>query len=160
MWEKLGLLCSAHERRADEASYDVMVWLKCNYMQKKLGQVFKGVISGVSPFAIFVTLEDLYVEGAIHISGLGDDYFVFDDKSNEIYGEDSGLRYRLGDELTVKVARCDLDARRIEFALVSKNRQSRPKTEAKRKTVKSSAAPRKPAARKTKKAPSVAKKRS
>ena len=160
LWEKLGLLCSAHERRADEASYDVMAWLKCNYMQKKLGQVFKGVISGVSPFAIFVTLEDLYVEGAIHISGLGDDYFVFDDKSNEIYGEDSGLRYRLGDELTVKVARCDLDARRIEFALVSKNRQSRPKTEAKRKTVKSSAAPRKPAARKTKKAPSVAKKRS
>lgn len=160
LWEKLGLLCSAHERRADEASYDVMAWLKCNYMQKKLGQVFKGVISGVSPFAIFVTLEDLYVEGAIHISGLGDDYFVFDDKSNEIYGEDSGLRYRLGDELTVKVARCDLDARRIEFALVSKNRQSRPKTEAKRKTVKSSAAPRKPAARKTRKAPSVAKKRS
>ena len=94
------------------------------------------MISGASPFAIFVTLEDLYVEGAIHISGLGDDYFVFDDKSNEIYGEDSGLRYRLGDELTVKVARCDLDARRIEFALVSKNRQSRPKTEAKRKTVK------------------------
>jgi len=132
LWEKLGLLCSAHERRADEVSYDVMAWLKCNYMQKKLGQVFKGVISGVSPFAIFVTLEDLYVEGAIHISGLGDDYFVFDDKSNEIYGEDSGLRYRLGDELTVKVARCDLDARRIEFALVSKNRQSRPKTEAKK----------------------------
>lgn len=68
---KARLLCSAHERRADEASYDVMAWLKCNYMQKKLGQVFKGVISGVSPFAIFVTLEDLYVEGAIHISGLG-----------------------------------------------------------------------------------------
>lgn len=123
VWEKLGLLCSSHERRADEASYDVMAWLKCNYMQNKLGQTFKGVISGVSPFAIFVTLEDLYVEGAVHISGLGQDYFIFNDKTNEIVGQDSGLRYRLGDEVVVRVARCDLDARRIEFALVSKGKK-------------------------------------
>ena len=103
-----------------------MAWLKCNYMQKKLGQVFKGVISGVSPFAIFVTLEDLYVEGAIHISGLGDDYFVFDDKSNEIYGEDSGLRYRLGDELTVKVARCESRRKknRIRFGFEESSKQA------------------------------------
>lgn len=132
VWEKLGLLCSAHERRADEASYDVMAWLKCNYMQKKLGQVFKGVISGVSPFAIFVTLEDLYVEGAIHISGLGADYFLFDEKRNEIVGQDTGLTYRLGDVLTVRVSRCDLDARRIEFSLVSEPRSPKPRAEAKK----------------------------
>lgn len=117
-WEKLGLLCSEYERRADEASYDVMAWLKCYYMRDFIGQTFTGVVTGVAPFAVFVTLNDYYVEGSIHVAELGQDYFVYDEKLNQLKGSYSGKVYKLGTAVRVKLMRCDLENRRIEFILV------------------------------------------
>lgn len=108
-------MCSEYERRADEASYDVMAWLKCYYMRDFIGQTFSGVVTGVAPFAIFVTLNDYYVEGSIHVAELGADYFVYDEKLNQLKGSYSGKVYKLGTPVRVKLMRCDLENRRIEF---------------------------------------------
>jgi ribonuclease R len=118
LWEKLGLLCSANERRADDASRDVEAWLKSWYMRERVGETYTGTISGVVPFGIFVVLDDLYVEGLVHVSELGSEYFQFSEPMHELRGERTGLRYRLADRVTVQVARVDLEARRIEFRLV------------------------------------------
>ncbi len=118
VWEKLGLLCSANERRADDASRDVEAWLKSWYMRERVGETFSGTVSAVVPFGIFVVLDDLYVEGLVHVSELGTEYFQFNEPMHELRGERTGLRYRLADRLTVQVARVDLEARRIEFRLV------------------------------------------
>jgi len=118
LWEKLGLLCSANERRADDASRDVEAWLKSWYMRERVGETFSGTISAVVPFGIFVVLDDLYVEGLVHVSELGSEYFQFSEAMHELRGERTGLRYRLADRLTVQVARVDLEARRIEFRLL------------------------------------------
>ncbi len=143
LWEKLGLLCSAHERRADEASYDVMAWLKCNYMQKKLGQVFKGVISGVSPFAIFVTLEDLYVEGAIHISGLGMITSSLTISPMKFTAKTPGCVIAWATSSLLRLpARSRRKKNRIRFGFEESSKQAEDRSQ--RKTVKSSAAPRKP----------------
>ena len=116
-WEAAGLHCSACERRADEASRDVQAWLKCQYMQQHLGEVFEGTVSAVTSFGLFVTLKDLYVEGLIHVSELAGDYYRFDEARQELRGERSGTRYTLGQPLRVQVARVDLDGRRIDFCL-------------------------------------------
>jgi ribonuclease R len=118
VWEQLGLHCSANERRADDASRDVQAWLKCYFMREKVGEQFKGAITGVTPFGLFVTLDDLYVEGLVHISELGTDFFQFNEAMNELRGERTGQRFRLTDPLTVQVSRVDLEARKIEFRLV------------------------------------------
>jgi ribonuclease R len=118
VWEQFGLHCSANERRADEASRDVEAWLKCYFMREKVGEQFRGTITGVTPFGLFVTLDDLYVEGLVHISELGTDYFQFNEAMNELRGERTGQRFRLTDALTVQVSRVDLEARKIEFRLV------------------------------------------
>jgi ribonuclease R len=117
-WEKLGALCSANERRADEASRDVEAWLKSYYVREHTGETFSGSISAVVPFGAFVILDDLYVEGLVHVSELGSEYFHFNEALHELRGERTGLRFRLGDRLTVQVARVDLEARRIDFRLV------------------------------------------
>jgi ribonuclease R len=117
-WEKLGLLCSANERRADEASRDVEAWLKSYYVREHTGETFSGSISAVVPFGVFVILDDLYVEGLVHVSELGSEYFHFNEALHELRGERTGLRFRLADRLTVQVARVDLEARRIDFRLV------------------------------------------
>ncbi|WP_020655545.1 ribonuclease R [Massilia niastensis] len=117
IWDALGVHCSANERRADEASRDVENWLKCYFMQNKLGEEFTGVVSGVTPFGIFVTLDTLYVEGLVHITELGADYFQYDDARHELRGERTGKRYQLTDRVTVKVARVDLEARKIDLVL-------------------------------------------
>ena len=117
-WESVGLLCSANERRADDASRDVEAWLKCQFMRERVGEQFRGSITGVAPFGIFVTLEDLYVEGVVHISELGSDYFRYNEAAHELRGERTGRRYRLTDPVEVQVSRVDLEARRIEFRLV------------------------------------------
>jgi ribonuclease R len=117
-WEQLGLLCSAHERRADDASRDVEAWLKSYYVRERVGEVFSGSISAVVPFGLFVVLDELFVEGLVHISELGGEYFQFNEGGHELRGERTGIRYRLGDRLTVQVARVDLEARRIDFRLV------------------------------------------
>ena len=118
VWEKLGLLLSASERRADEASRDVEAWLKCWFVKEKVGEVFSGTVTGVASFGIFVTLETLHVEGLVHVSELGSEYFQFNDAMHELRGERTGMRYRLTDTVQVQVARVDLEARRIEFRLV------------------------------------------
>jgi ribonuclease R len=117
-WEKLGLLLSARERRADDASRDVQAWLKCWFMRERVGEVFSGRVSGVASFGVFITLDTLYVEGMVHVSELGSDYFQFNEAMHELRGERTGMRYRLTDAVQVQVARVDLEARRIDFRLV------------------------------------------
>lgn len=105
------------ERRADEATRDVAAWLKCYYMQDRVGESFEGSISAVTAFGVFVALDDVYVEGLVHISDLGRDYFHFDAGKHQLMGERTKKRYRLGERLRVKVARVDLDTSKIDFVL-------------------------------------------
>jgi ribonuclease R len=114
-WEALGRHCSETERRADEASRDVENWLKCYYMRDHVGGTFSGSITGVVPFGLFVTLDDYFVDGLVHISELGRDYFQFDAARHLLLGERSGRRYRLADRMTVKLVRVDLETRKIDF---------------------------------------------
>ena len=117
-WAAAGLHCSANERRADEASRDVEAWLKCRYMREHLGEEFAGVISSATSFGIFVTLDSLYVDGLVHITELGGEYFRFDEVRQELRGERTGIRYAIGTRVRVQVSRVDLDGRRIDFRLV------------------------------------------
>lgn len=114
---RLGKHCSETERRADDATRDVVAWLKCEYMQDKLGQVFDGKISAVTSFGIFVELNDIYVEGLVHVTSLRNDYYAFDATKHRLIGERGGKVYGLGDAMTVLVARVDLDERKIDFEL-------------------------------------------
>jgi len=120
-WQAAGLHCSANERRADEASRDVEAWLKCKYMREHLGEEFSGVVSAVTGFGLFVTLDAMYVEGLVHITELGGEYFRFDEARQELRGERTGIRYHLGSRVRVQVSRVDLDGRRIDFRLVSED---------------------------------------
>jgi ribonuclease R len=117
-WQAAGLHCSANERRADEASRDVEAWLKCKYMREHLGEEFGGVVTAATGFGIFVTLDAMYVEGLVHITELGGEYFRFDEARQELRGERSGMRYALGTRVRVQVSRVDLDGRKIDFRLV------------------------------------------
>ncbi|MFZ6800320.1 ribonuclease R [Undibacterium sp. Di24W] len=119
VWDMLGTHCSANERRADEASRDVEAWLKCYYMKSKLGEEFTGTISGVTQFGLFVQLDEMFVEGLVHITELGADYFQFDDARHELRGERSGKRYQLTDKVKVVVSRVDIDARKIDLSLAT-----------------------------------------
>jgi len=109
--------CSANERRADEASRDVEAWLKCYFMQDKLGEEFTGIITGVATFGIFVQLDQLFVEGMVHVTDLGSDYFQYDDARHELKGERTGKRFQLTDRVTVQVVRVDLEMRKIDLRL-------------------------------------------
>jgi ribonuclease R len=117
-WERIGLMCSANERRADDASRDVEAWLKCQYMRERVGEQFRGRVTGVATFGLFVTLNELFVEGMVHVSELGSEYFQYIEAAHELRGERTGRRFRLTDEIDVQVSRVDLEARRIEFRMV------------------------------------------
>ena len=117
-WQAAGLHCSANERRADEASRDVEAWLKCKYMRERLGEEYSGVVTAATTFGLFVTLDSLYVEGLVHITELGGEYFRYDEARQELRGERTGIRYALGSKVRVQVSRVDLDGRRIDFRLV------------------------------------------
>ncbi|MEO6895281.1 MAG: ribonuclease R [Caldimonas sp.] len=117
-WEIAGAHCSANERRADEASRDVEAWLKCRYMREHLGEEFGGAVTAVTSFGLFVVLDGLYVEGLVHVTELGGEYFRFDEVRQELRGERSGLRYVVGTRVRVQVSRVDLDGRKIDFRLV------------------------------------------
>jgi len=117
-WHELGKHCSITERRADEATREVESWLKCFYMQDKIGDSFDGVISGVTGFGLFVALDNIYVEGLVHISELPRDYFHHDPVKHVLRGERSGKSFRLGDRLRVKLVRVDLETRKIDFVLI------------------------------------------
>jgi ribonuclease R len=117
-WEQAGVHCSANERRADEASRDVEAWLKCRYMREHLGEEFSGTVSAAASFGLFVTLDALYVEGLVHITELGGEYFRFDEVRQELRGERTGVRYAVGTRVRVQVSRVDLDGRKIDFRMV------------------------------------------
>ncbi|MDR0440505.1 MAG: ribonuclease R, partial [Candidatus Accumulibacter sp.] len=116
-WEEIGLHCSMTERRADEATRDVVNWLKCYYMRDRIGEEFDGTIAAVVPFGVFVALDAVYVEGLVHVSELGEDYFQFDAAKQQMLGERGGKRFRLGDRLRVRLVRADLESGRIDFVL-------------------------------------------
>jgi len=117
-WEEIGLACSMTERRADEATRDVGDWLKCYYMRDRIGETFSGSVSAVVPFGLFVALDDVFIEGLVHISDLGSDYFHFDEARHELMGERTRVRYRLSDRVQVQLIRADLETSKIDFRLV------------------------------------------
>jgi ribonuclease R len=116
-WTELGKHCSTTERRADDATRDVEAWLKCFYMQDRVGEEFDATVSGVTSFGIFVGLDGIYVEGLVHISELGTDYFHFDAVRHLLRGERTGKAFRLADRVRVRIARVDLETSRIDFVL-------------------------------------------
>ena len=113
--ERLGAITSAHEKRAEEATRDVEAWLKCQYMEQHLGDEFDGVITGVTNFGVFVQIGQLMVDGLVHVTSLGNDYYHYDPGTQSLVGERTGQTYRLGDAMRVQVKRVDLDSRRIDF---------------------------------------------
>jgi ribonuclease R len=117
-WSAIGVHCSMTERRADEADRDVENWLKCFYMRDRIGEEFDGSVSSVVPFGLFVALDDVFVEGLVHISDLGTDYFHFDDAHHTLVGERTGERYRLSDRIRVQLVRVNMEASKIDFRLV------------------------------------------
>jgi len=127
----LGEHCSMTERRADEATRDAIMTLKCQYMSDKIGQVFSGVISGVTSFGLFVQLDEVFVDGLVHITNLENDYFHFDPIGHRLTGERTGKVYRLTDRVQVQVARVDKDQRQIDFELIAHEAQPRPGKKAK-----------------------------
>jgi ribonuclease R len=124
--------CSMTERRADEATRDAVDWLKCEYMQDKVGEVFDGLITGVTSFGLFVELRDVYVEGLLHISSLGKDYYHFNPAKHQLLGERTKTAYRLADAIAVRVVRVDLDERKIDFELVEEAPRAKKRKRAKR----------------------------
>lgn len=127
-WKQVGQHCSMTERRADEATRDVESWLKCFFMKDRIGDEFVGSVSAVTSFGLFVLLDDFYVEGLVHISELGADYFHFDAPRHQLLGERTGQRFRLGDRLQVQLARVDMESNKIDFVLKTAARQNGRKT--------------------------------
>lgn len=117
LWRRLGLMCSAAERRADEASRDVTAWLKCDYMRHLLGECFEATVTSVMGAGLYVTLKDVFVEGFVHISHVGDDYYHYDPLRNTLRGEDWGESFRIGDTVFVRLIEVDCDSRRIDFEI-------------------------------------------
>ncbi|OQW93915.1 MAG: ribonuclease R [Beggiatoa sp. IS2] len=124
----LGEHCSMTERRADDATRDAISWLKCEYMQDKIGQEYDGLITGVTPFGLFVELEGVFIEGLVHVTSLQEDYYHFDPVGHRLQGELSGKIYRLSDPLRIKVVRVNLEEKKIDFELVQpgKKRSRKP----------------------------------
>jgi len=122
---QLGQQSSMNERRADEATRDVADWLKCDFMQDHVGQVFSGIIASVTGFGFFVRLDDLFIDGLVHVSTLDNDYYRYDNIGQRLIGESGGRVYRLGDAVEIKVEAVHMDERKIDFSLVSSRRQPR-----------------------------------
>lgn len=120
--EALGEALSVTERRSDEASRDATFALKCHYMQDKVGEDFEGVVSGVTAFGLFIELKDIYIEGLIHVSQLGHEYFHYDPVKHIMVGEHSRQTYQLGQEVKVKVVRVDMEEKKIDFELLDKGK--------------------------------------
>ena len=122
---QLGEHCSATERRADDATRDAVDWLKCEFMLDKVSNVYSGRVTTVTSFGLFVELDEVFVEGLLHVTALSNDYYHFDPLRYSLRGERSGKTYRLGDKVKVRVARVDLDERKIDFELAQTERQTR-----------------------------------
>jgi len=115
---EMGRHLSEMERRASEAERELVEWKKVRFMADKLGDVFAGYVTGVQAFGLFVELEEIYVQGLVHVSSMTDDYYLFNDKAHLLKGENTKKTYRLGDKVEVQVVRVDLERRQIDFALV------------------------------------------
>ena len=120
-----GERCSMTERRADDATREVQSWLKCEYLRDRVGDEFNGVVSAVTNFGLFVELDDLYIEGLIHVSNLPGDYYRFDRAQQRLVGERSGQSFALGAALRVLVAAVNLDERKIDLEPVTLPRSAR-----------------------------------
>lgn len=116
----IGLHCSMTERRADEATRDVDAWLKTYFMRERIGEEYDGTVSAVTSFGIFVALDDIFIEGLVHVSELGQDYFHYDQARHWMLGERTGKRYRLGDRVRIKVIRADIETSKIDFTLIDR----------------------------------------
>jgi ribonuclease R len=114
----LGELCSRNERRADDATRDASDWLKCEFLQKHIGRQYSGIVSAVTNFGLFVQLDELLIDGLVHVTALKRDYYQFDPAHHRLVGELTGRSYRLGDRLRVEVARVNMEDRKIDFDLV------------------------------------------
>ncbi len=125
--QTLGEHCSMTERRADEATRDAVGWLKCEFMMDKVGEEFDGIITGVTGFGIFVELNDIYVEGLVHVTSLNNDYYHFDHGKHRLTGERTATSYRLCDKIRVKVMRVNLDEKKIDFELAKEQKKKRGK---------------------------------
>jgi len=123
----LGEHCSMTERRADDATRDVVAWLKCEYMQSQIGEVFTGVVAAVTGFGVFVELDDLYIEGLIHITSLPSDYYHFEVAKQRLVGDRTRRVFKLGDALEVRVVRVNLEERKIDFELADEPQAEKPK---------------------------------
>lgn len=130
----MGDHCSFAERRADAAVYDVLEWMKCDFISDRVGDVAEGVITAVARFGFFVELSDLFVEGLVHVSTLAGDYYQYDQDANCLVGERTRRVYGLGDAVSVQVARVDVDERKIDFELVTHSPLKRRRTVRKRKS--------------------------
>ena len=128
----LGANTSMTERRAEEATRDAISWLKCEFMLDRIGDQFDGTIMGVTSFGVFVTLDAIHVEGLIHVSALGSDYFHYDPAGHRLTGEHSGAVYRLADRVRVRVQRVNLDERKIDLELADTGRHGGARRGAKR----------------------------
>ncbi len=115
----LGESCSRFERRADEATRDAADWLKCEFLQKHIGQQYQGIVTGVTSFGLFVQLDDLLIDGLVHVTSLKRDYYHFDPAHHRLVGEQTGRSYQLGNRLMIEVARVDMEERKIDFDLIS-----------------------------------------
>jgi len=115
----LGESCSRYERRADDATRDAADWLKCEFLQKHIGQQYSGIVSGVTSFGLFVQLDDLMIDGLVHVTSLKRDYYQFDAAHHRLVGEQTNRSYQLGDRLMIEVARVDMEERKIDFDLIS-----------------------------------------
>ncbi|MCM2971861.1 ribonuclease R [Larsenimonas suaedae] len=138
---ELGEHCSMTERRADDATRDVEDWLKCEFMSDKVGETFDGTIASVTQFGLFVRLDAHFVEGLVHISSLPSDYYRYEETRFQLKGERGGMIYRLGDGVVVRVARVDLDDRKLDFELAVAEPTSRRRARKTRSAPEASDAP-------------------
>lgn len=134
--QQLGAHCSMTERRADDATRDAVNWLKCEYMMDRIGEAFTGLITSVTPFGLFVELDDIYVEGLIHVSSLRNDYYQHDPRAHCLRGERSGVEYHVADSIRVRLVRVDLDERKIDFEPVESSGKGKGDQPARRKSAK------------------------
>lgn len=128
VWYKLGMVCSSAERRADDASRDVTSWLKCVYVKSLPAKTYQGIVTGVNRAGLYVTLTEMFVEGFVHVSNIGYDYYYFNEQTQSFEGEDSGVVYGLGDSVSVRIDAVDVDTRSIDFVLVHETERRRKKS--------------------------------